>query len=613
MEHGTFPFSSLIPSPHCITQPPGGCLCEYVQSELSLYGPAEDQRLVQTALACFPDSALERVTPLEFFCLCTGAPPSFDTDFFKEHPHDSYRLQIGAHSLALTALSAAGLFYGLQTLQKLRQLGGADLPCCEISDWADTPIRCEYLEFRNFHPPFDHALEYFAGMARRHINALIVEFEDKRPFPTLPFLQTAKGAFQESQIRQLQQAARRYFVTLIPLQQSFGHLEYVLKHPQYAPLREVAQRPDGMCPLKPGSEALGRQLIQDICRLFPDAPYLHLGGDEVWSLGSCEACRASGLSRQQLFIQFMNKMIDEACKNGKTPLFWHDMLMDCPEEDLRKLDKRAVVVVWIYNGSDLVFRAERFISVLQKLGFRVWGGNSVRCWDAAGNQNYPVLTERKKNITSWNQVVQDQQLDGVVHTNWSAYSALGSPYGIYESSFFPAAFAADCAWNHQAVPEGFLQKYLLLHHGVQPGCIPPGNWQFEDYYRLLPLLQDSVCRDRQFAELMQAVAQFESVSVREPTAALQLFRVVAAPEKKEEWESLYEKYQQTFPPLLCAKEALRAALKPFLTPEKLDEYLLSRYYLWEIVEARLLDLARACPAAASLPFVPVLTNPHQPD
>lgn len=45
--------------------------------------------------------------------------------------------------------------------------------------------------------------------------------------------------------------------------------------------------------------------------------------------------------------------VDFTVRRGKVPIFWHNMLDKCPEEELRRLDPRGAVMIWLYNGRNI--------------------------------------------------------------------------------------------------------------------------------------------------------------------------------------------------------------------------------------------------------------------
>lgn len=72
---------------------------------------------------------------------------------------------------------------------------------------------------------------------------------------------------------------------VIPLVQTFGHLEFVLKNHKYADLREQQDDLGSICPSNPDSLPLIKSIVDQVLELHPGIKMIHLGGDEVWKLG----------------------------------------------------------------------------------------------------------------------------------------------------------------------------------------------------------------------------------------------------------------------------------------------------------------------------------------
>ncbi|MFD2876718.1 family 20 glycosylhydrolase [Paenibacillus rhizoplanae] len=410
----------LIPEPQ-VVQSRGPELVSGIPGwTVQLQLPLKDVRLLTAAQRIFAEVTVRTVHDgSSVFSLVTeGTPLNPLLARRVEGKHDGYVLITDTDRIELYALSASGLFYGLKTLEQLLHTGGDRVPALTIADWAELKLRSDYLDLRTVYPTYEHILEYIAELADYKINTLVIEYEDKLPFRKLGFLRHPELAFTEEEHQRLLKTAHDHFVTVIPKQQSFGHLEYILKHPAYIGLREVPETVSELCPHRPGSFEMMAGILEEVAALHPHSDYLHLGCDEVWTLGTCEDCKRSGLTPEASFIRFVNQLAEKTVSLGKQPMIWHDMIMHATAEEIAALDKRIVVVVWIYGGHRMKADARLILHKLRDAGIETLGASSVRCWDDNGDQNYPVIHNRVKNVLDWIELARSEQLGGIIHTNW---------------------------------------------------------------------------------------------------------------------------------------------------------------------------------------------------
>lgn len=78
---------------------------------------------------------------------------------------------------------------------------------------------------------------------------------------------TAKNAYSEDDIRSILQAAEEHKLEVIPLVQTFGHVEFALKHIKWSHLREVPGSPQALCPSRNMSIDYIKEMVDQV-RLF---------------------------------------------------------------------------------------------------------------------------------------------------------------------------------------------------------------------------------------------------------------------------------------------------------------------------------------------------------
>ena len=576
----------MIPQPHVVAGT-DNANCFSPSSQPVVYWSAQaDDRHLYHVKRIF-DSDCETGSIAQGYAVQIGTIPGVSLEAEQkrcEERLDAYSLYVGETGMLLCSLKASGLFYGLLTVEKiLSERKGLPIGM-RILDYADMEIRTDYWDLRSIHPPFENMLKNIPLIAGAKLNAVVIEYEDKLAIEEPFHVANSQFCFTPEQFSELKRVCALWFVEIIPLQQSFGHLEYVLKDPAFSHLRETELAVGDLCPMKPESASVARQLVAAMAKKHPDSRYLHIGCDEVWSLGSCEACKASGKSRMDLFIDFVNQVIDAAAEEGKTPLLWHDMFEKAAPEQLARLDKRAIVCIWLYNGNDLVVRIGELIDKLEAAQISYWACPAMRAWDADDRQNYPVLINRISNIEMWHELVRKYKIPGMINTNWAACFALAKPYGVYETSFYPMYYSAEKCWNEDADSETFMQRFFWDFHGYDASQDPTfaRGYQKEDFYELLGNLDGKLPRRNEIAHLVHVLREFEEPTRRFFPLTVVLYRQEFF-KSSDEVGSLRGKYLALKNTLDDVKPRLEKELSNFLPPYAVAQFLRSRYLIEELI------------------------------
>lgn len=212
-------------------------------------------------------------------------------------------------------------------------------------------------------PYLKKELKRLAGLG---YDTIIWEVENNIKWETCPEC-VSPDAFSKAEFKEILAYSRGLGLEPIPLLQTIGHCEYVLKHAKYKPLAEVPDRIDQYCPQNPAVVPFLRKWIDEYLEVFGDIKYFHLGADEAYTLGECPRCRAyaAAHSLSALYIDHMNAMSEPLIKKGIRPIIWADMLLHHPEA-LDRLSKKVVIYDWLYT---------RFVGAD---GVWVWGQGTKR-------------------------------------------------------------------------------------------------------------------------------------------------------------------------------------------------------------------------------------------
>ena len=209
-------------------------------------------------------------------------------------------------------------------------------------------LRAFHLDLKWQHYRFDRYLALLDDLAGWGYNTVVLEYENMFPYRCCRRA-VHRDAWTMQQVRQLVEKAASLKIQVIPLIQCFGHLEFVLRLPQFRHLAENPKQPAELCPCKDGAADLVQAMIDEIIAAHPEAPYIHIGGDEVWSLGTCPKCKRNvgRTGKSRIYIDFVSPFIQQVVDAGKRPILWADMLLAHPEA-LDALSRQAILCDWEY-------------------------------------------------------------------------------------------------------------------------------------------------------------------------------------------------------------------------------------------------------------------------
>lgn len=95
---------------------------------------------------------------------------------------------------------------------------------------------------------------------------MLLEWEDAFPWKgQLENITLSHGAYTAAQARELVEfSEERLGLDVIPLVQTFGHVEFILKSAEFRHLRELDEDPQSFCPSKIGTMDLIMEMIDQV-------------------------------------------------------------------------------------------------------------------------------------------------------------------------------------------------------------------------------------------------------------------------------------------------------------------------------------------------------------
>ena len=255
------------------------------------------------------------------------------------------------------------------------------------------------------------------------INTLVMEWEGSYPFEEDPQIGN-RYAYSRAQVKEFIGYCRQLGIDVIPLQQSFGHVEYILRNNKYAALREDEHDLSQVCPAqKELNAALFTRLFKDLAASH-GSPYIHIGCDETHLLGHCERCKKlaaeEGLSK--LYFDHVKMLCDIVVSLGKRPVLWADIAIKHPEY-IGLLPKQTIFVDWNYGWDFNQFGDH---DKLVKSGYEIWGAPALR--SEPDNYYLTRWQHHFDNITDFIPECRRLGYQGIIMTSWSTS-------GVYDPLF----------------------------------------------------------------------------------------------------------------------------------------------------------------------------------
>ncbi|MDD4889867.1 MAG: beta-N-acetylhexosaminidase [Phycisphaerae bacterium] len=239
-----------------------------------------------------------------------------------------YLLELAPGVVKLTGNSAAGLFYGVQTLAQLFKFApglGWSLPAGRIEDWPDLALRTLHYDTKHHQETFDGVRRLIERAAHYKINAIVWEIEDKFAYRKHPLI-GAPGAFTADEMRRLTRYALDRHVEIVPILQMPSHNAFIGKHSQYRDLLEHSANNYMLCPSNPKTIQLYKDLLTELIDATPGCRYVHLGTDEPYFLGQGDDCpckaKVKKMGQGGIFAELINTMNSFVKAKGRTAMYW---------------------------------------------------------------------------------------------------------------------------------------------------------------------------------------------------------------------------------------------------------------------------------------------------
>lgn len=341
---------------------------------------------------------------------------------------DAYILE-SADALVIRASDCEGLNYALASALQLLSLNDGELFVQDlvIEDYPEKNFRAFMIDIGYCWHPFDKLLKYVDLCFLYKINHLHMHISDSAiyslPSKAFPKLPTENKHYTYEQIVELNRYAAARGVLLVPEFECPGHAvslnraypEVFANHAdgEMGEFRnELGEKIDTKALVCAGSQVAFegvKTLLAEIVELFPNAPYIHIGGDEApyewWE--HCKECRsymkAHGIAdAHELYSEYIGRVTSYVLSLGKTPMVWEGF----PKESAHYVPKETVVIAWeshyqmsyelLANGFKIINASWQPTYLVNSLVSR-WGPKDLLNWNVYNWQHWWPKSEARLN------------------------------------------------------------------------------------------------------------------------------------------------------------------------------------------------------------------------
>jgi hypothetical protein len=405
-----------------LTQPIRSPLAEQLVAELRRAGVTDVE--VQSHTGADQRLILARKEP-------SPSPPTKEPG---ERP-ESYVLVVAPDEVRGHGADAAGLWYAGQTLVQLIRANRTDqgLPCLTIGDWPSLRWRCFQDDLTRGPSSTPDTLQQHIDLgAELKMNLFTYYMEYQYAFRKHPAIGPPDGSLTPDELTALVRYAQPRHIEILGNQQSFGHMTAILKHPQYAPLRETEYL------LSPANEAtyqLLDDLYSEVCPLLP-FPMFNVCCDETWGLGTGPSkSLTEELGVGGVYVRHIRRVHDLLrSKYQKRMMMWGDIILEHPDK-LDQIPQDTVMLTWGY-GPAASF--EHQIAPFAQAGYEFFVCPGISNW----SRILPDFGVAMQNIQNFVRDGAKLGALGMLNTEWEDDGEALQGY-----KWHGYAWGAECAWN----------------------------------------------------------------------------------------------------------------------------------------------------------------------
>lgn len=350
--------------------------------------------------------------------------------------------------------------------------------------------RVIHVDLKGAVPKVEYFKEFFKMIKDFGATGVLLEYEDVFPYKGRLSEAVHGEVYSMKDVEFIKKQAADNNLYIIPLVQTYGHLEWILKVKSFAHLRDHQDYPQVMTQCLDESYDVIFDMLDQVIAAHNDVKYFHVGLDEVYYKLLHPNCSETSFHGDftKAFLSHLTKVAEHVRKRLPKAkiLIWDDMLHNMDESVMEEfkpqIEKYEIEpMIWAYM-EDVKNWFQPYLYIKYGHIFQnVWASSAYK--GASGElTTVTSIKHHYLNHLSWIDVILEKQRLGVVNfrgvviTGWSRYD-----HFLQLCDILPEAIPS-LIMNLQTLQYGRITTDRKYEIGKRLGCSADIPWTPEDIY-----------------------------------------------------------------------------------------------------------------------------------
>lgn len=309
-----------------------------------------------------------------------------------------------------------------------------------------------------------HLKIWLCRLALLGYNCVMLYTEDTYELPGEPYFGHQRGRYTAGELKAIDAFAAKLGIEMVPCIQTLGHLEKILRHAAYRPLRDT---PNVLMVGEPKTYELVDKMIAQWKRVFR-TDRIHIGMDEAEELGRGRYLTLNGYKPgSELMGEHLARVAAICQRHGRKPMIWSDMYFRLGSKTHDYYDTASVVppavvegiprsvdlVYWDYYHHDKAFYLD-WIQRHRDMGKEPIMGSGIWTWNRYWYDHAKTVATAGPCIDA----CREARVREVFFTQWGDNGA----YCDHDSAFAGMAWCAERAYGHDEPDATHLERRFAI-------------------------------------------------------------------------------------------------------------------------------------------------------